>query len=26
VVERGRTGEDGEFEVVRREYLAGTRI
>jgi hypothetical protein len=26
VVERGRTGEDGEFEIVRREYLAGTRI
>jgi hypothetical protein len=26
VVERGRTGEDGEFEVVTREYLAGTRI
>jgi hypothetical protein len=26
VLERRRTGDDGEFEIVGREYLAGTRI
>jgi hypothetical protein len=26
VLERRRTGDDGEFEIVEREYLAGTRI